>query len=169
MKRWLSTMCVTLTLLETVFLLPACRYRPGSKFRQTRWGIVVIFGKDGACKHLSGPHRIGAYPTDDVVWLIHNKCGTSSHTFAISDIRRAPNGYKASSPAPSREEAARRQLERQKHEEVNPFEGDLSTTTDKLILSLRVKEDAAPGLYTFVTLLDGKPDDDDEIDIWPPR
>jgi hypothetical protein len=133
--------------------------------------MIVLFEKDGVCKHLSGPQRIGAYPSEEIVWRIHNKCGTSHHTFAISDIHHAPDGYVAPSQAKSPEEAARRQLERKEHPPVNPFEGALSTDVGPSTANfrLRVKPDAPTGLYTFVTLLDGKPNEDDEADIWPPR
>jgi hypothetical protein len=41
-----------------------------------------------------------------------------------------------------------------------------SQTTD---FKLTFKAGVATGLYTFVTRLDGKPNEDDEVDIWPPR
>lgn len=165
MKTRLLTKCMTLSSLASVLLLPGC-CRPEPQAEETRFGIVVIFGKEGACKHLSGPAVIGAYRKDTIVWKIHNKCDTSTHTFALSDIRLAGQGYRGVSRATSREEADKARLERQKHEEVIPFDGSLSTDKDEL--RLKVKEDARPGHYTFVTLLDGKANEDDEADIWPP-
>jgi hypothetical protein len=169
MKTRLLTKCLALSSLATVLLLPACNWGP--KYPDTRWGIVVIFEKDGACKHLSGPQRIGAYPTDTIVWRIHNKC-TTAHKFSISDFHHGPDGSRGPSQATTREEAASLQSERQKDAEVNPFVGPLSIdvgasqTTD---FKLTFKAGVATGLYTFVTRLDGKPNEDDEVDIWPPR
>jgi hypothetical protein len=175
MKTSLLTKCEIFSLLATVLLLPACQ--GGPKPGEPRWGMVVIFEKDGVCKHLSGPQRIGAYPKDEIVWRIYNKCitknGLTAHTFAISDIRHVPDGSKAPSQATSPDEAARLQSERKNHTEVNPFEGELSipvpATGTVVPFKLRVKADAPYGLYTFVTLLDGKANEDDEADIWPPR
>jgi hypothetical protein len=129
-----------------------------------RWATIVLYQEGKACRQVTGPARLTACRGEDITWRIYNHCG-DPHTvridgflFSVNDpgIPR-PKDEDYESPPPS--EAKPKGL----------FEGGRSTISLKQgevnDLTLRVLKVAPTGFYKYFTILDAKPDADQQIEV----
>jgi hypothetical protein len=128
-----------------------------------RWAMVVLYEERGACRHVAGPTRIVACQGEDVTWRIFNQC-RGTHTLMIDGfvyskddpgIPKSGEEY-PSSPPPNAEPNG-------------PFEPGRHSTSLKpdtaTDLTLRVQKEAVRGFYRYYTILDSKPDADQQIEV----
>lgn len=137
-----------------------------------RWGLVIAFpDASGACsmKALAGPPRIGACRGETITWRVYNKCKTEQTVRLAKFVRLEGD---PGVPTPDQEAYREREMAAAKDGDVNgPFvDGTVSVTVKAGVaadLELKVKADAKPGVYTYVTKLGKNPDADQQIEIWP--
>jgi hypothetical protein len=157
---------------------PAASPTPGrpTDYGAQRWGLVVLYLRDGVCRHLAGPPRIGAYRGEKITWRVYNHCGKTANV-SITDLRLAPSGWSRISGAADKAQLRDAYRERATHPSRNPFEGEPTRSASVAPgergalawsdLTVGVGSRADVGVYTYLTLVDGRPDDDQEIEIWP--
>jgi hypothetical protein len=168
--------------LVSLTLAGACRTAPGvgpsiGYPPRDQWGTVVLFGWRGDCYVIAGPPRIHAVRGEKITWRVYNAClpqpgGKEGAKVTITTLTRvgealsptAPPGYFPDEPrrtggASAKAEAA--------PDPLDPREKSVSVPqggwTD---LVVKVRGEAHLGLYSYVVVVDGRPDQDQEIDIW---
>ena len=141
---------------------PACCQAPYG-----RWAVVVVYAaKGGACDKVAGPPRVGARPGEVVTWRVYNRCGKDV-TVQLTDFARYAKDPGVTSAA---DEAYPKVPPKDGTESIDPFDGDHKKTVKAGgvdDLPLRVKANAKYGVYAYTTKLSGRPDADQQIEIWP--
>ncbi|PYQ22464.1 MAG: hypothetical protein DMF81_12095 [Acidobacteria bacterium] len=146
-----------------------------------RWGMLVLYEKDdGACTSFAGPPSIGVYPGERITWRVYNNCKKEA-LVEMTDLRRSPSdrqGFTYAKTWDEINELKRKRQDDKTYVPLDPFEpGDKSKKvagrdTDKARrpvideMSLKVKDNAQAGLYTYVVKVNGVADEGD-IPIWP--
>ena len=128
-----------------------------------RWAMVVLYQKGSDCRHVAGPVRLTACRGENVTWRIYNHC-RDAHTvkidgfvFSEKELLIPPAGEEYESPPPPDADPN------------GPFEGGKRFTKLKpdqvTDLTLRVSAKARPGFYKYFTILDARPDEDQQIEV----
>lgn len=153
---------------------PTATPTPHPEYPKERWGVIVLYEKAGACKHLAGPPRISVARGGTITWRIFNECRKEA-TVEITDLRLSPSddeGFTYADTWEKIKDVKQKRQDKEKHKPRDPFApGDRSKRVaggSIADLALTVREDAEGDLYTYLVLLDGVADEGD-IEIWPPR
>lgn len=141
---------------------PACCEAPYG-----RWAVVVVYGeKSGACDKVAGPPRVGARRGETITWRIYNRCAKDA-TVVLTDFLR----YEKDPGVPTPEQEAYPKEPPKGAERIDPFVDGIHSSAVKAgaisDLSLKIKTDAKYGVYAYTTKLSGRPDADQQIEIWP--
>jgi hypothetical protein len=164
---------------------PTATPTPIAEYPKERWGMIVLYEKDGACTPLAGPPSIGAYAGEQITWRVYNNCEKDAKV-EITDLRLAPSdrdGFTYAKTWDQIREVKRKRKDDKVHVPLDPFEtvdktknvpgrgkGKPGATPFPAIdeFSLKVKEKGSvrPGLYTCVLKVNGIEDEVD-IPIWP--
>jgi hypothetical protein len=133
-----------------------------------RWAIVVVYSeKSGKCDKVAGPPRVGARRAEVVTWRIYNRCEKDVTVQLTNFVHYATD---PGVPSPKDEGYGKEQPSKDGTETLDPFYGDHEKTVKARgvdDLPLKVKADATYGVYAYTTRLSGRPDADQQIEIWP--
>jgi len=134
-----------------------------------RWAVVVVYAeKGGACDKVAGPPRVGARRGEVVTWRIYNKC-SKDVTVLLTDFVRYENDPGV--PTPEQDGYRKEPPAKGGTQPIDPFADGEHKKTVKGggvdDLPLKVKADAKYGVYAYTTKLSGRPDADQQIEIWP--
>jgi hypothetical protein len=134
-----------------------------------RWAVVVVFAeKSGACDKVAGPPRVGARRGEVVTWRIYNRCGKDV-TVLLTDFLRYEKD--PGIPTPEQEGYRKEPPSKDGTQAIDPFvEGDRRKAVKAgavADLALKTRADAKYGVYAYTTKLSGRPDADQQIEIWP--
>ncbi len=147
-----------------------------------QWGSIVLFEREGQCFVIAGPPRINAKRGHRITWRVYNACRPGKEraeaTVTITELKRTgaprpqptPKGYFPDKPGTTYHEG-----QYPEPSPGTPPENPLDPGNPTIMvapgnwvdLTVRVKPDARYGLYTYVVVVNGSPDKDQ--DIWIDR
>jgi hypothetical protein len=150
-----------------------------------RWGMIVLYEKDGVCTPLAGPPSVGAYPGETITWRVYNNCEKEAKV-EITDLRLAPSerdGFTYAKTWEQIRDLKKKRKDDKVHMSLDPFEtadkskkvagrgkGEAGATglpaIDEFSLKVKDKASVRHGLYTCVMKVNGIEDEVD-IPIWP--
>jgi predicted small secreted protein len=145
-----------------------------------QWGTVVLFGWRGDCYVIAGPPRLHAVRGEKITWRVYNAClpragQKETATVTITTLKRvgealsptAPPGYFPDKPRTTADGEYPGAKVAAAPDPLDPREKSLAVAQGRFgDLVVKVRPDAQLGLYTYVVVVDGRPDQDQEIDIW---